>query len=596
MSIESLESQGALVSRGTFWRLMRYMMPHKLRLALALLLLGAATATDVLQPILIKVFLDRYLIPRHFPEQRLIDLGAAYLLLVLLTAAFNVVQLLLFQMLALDIIQRLRVDLFDKVQQLALSFFDQTPVGVLVSRITNDTEAILDMFMTVLSTFVQNITILVGVMVAMFALNVRLALYCLVLVPVIGAVMWMYQKVSSPLFHTARQRLSLLNAKLNESLQGMSIIQAMRQEPRLRQEFGELNESYRKVRYRNTQVNGILLRPLTEVIYLGALMLVLAYFGGESFSRAVNIGVLYAFVSYLSRFFEPINNMLQRLNSFQQAMVSASRVFQILDNPSRRPMAEGEGEPVITRGEVRFEDVSFSYDGTEEVLKHISFTAKPGQTVALVGHTGSGKSSTINLLMRFYPVVKGRITIDGVDLRQYSDDELRSKMGLVLQDPFLFVGDVTSNIRLGDQHISDDSVRQAAEFVQADQFIDRLPGGYHAPIGERGATLSTGQRQLISFARTMAHDPVILVLDEATASVDTETEDAIQAVLQKMRHGRTTIAIAHRLSTIQDADLILVLHHGEVVERGTHQELLSKKGLYHKMYLLQQGGLQDSAS
>lgn len=596
MSLEALDAGTSTVAPGTFWRLMRYMLPHKSRLALAFSMLGLATVTDVLQPILVKIFLNRYLIPRHFPEDRLVELCGAYLMLVLLTAAFNAVQLLLFQMLALDIIQHLRVELFDKIQRLALSFFDQTPVGLLVSRITNDTQSILDMFMSVLSTFIQNVTVLLGVIVAMFTLDGRLAVEVMALLPVLGAVMWLYQKVSSPVFHAARRQLSLLNAKLNESLQGMGIIQIMRQEPRLRQEFGEINESYRQARYRNTQINGILLRPLTEVIYLTSLVLVLGFFGLRSFSHAVNIGVLYAFISYLSRFFEPVNNMMQRLNFFQQAMVSANRVFQILDNPSRRPMPEGDGHPEITRGEVCFEDVSFSYDGQSEVLKHISFTAKPGQTVALVGHTGSGKSSTINLLMRFYPVVKGRITIDGHDLREFSEDELRQKMGLVLQDPFLFVGDIASNIRLGNQEIGDQDIRRAAEFVQADRFIDRLPEQYQAPIGERGATLSTGQRQLVSFARTMARNPVILVLDEATASVDTETEDAIQGALEKMRYGRTTIAIAHRLSTIQDADLILVLHHGEVVERGTHQELIQQKGLYHKMYLLQQGGRHDSAS
>ncbi|PSR23328.1 MAG: multidrug ABC transporter ATP-binding protein [Sulfobacillus acidophilus] len=597
MSLEALEGKTPPFTRGTFWRLMRYMADHKVRLAWALLLLGAATSADVAQPILIKVFLDRYLIPRHFPQTQLIELAVAYVLLFVLTAAFNVAQLLSFQQLALDIIQRLRVDLFDKIQQLALSFFDQTPVGVLVSRITNDTEAILDMFMTVLNTFVQNLTMLVGVIVAMFALDARLALYCLGLVPIIVLVMWLYQRMSNPVFHAARQRLSLLNAKLNESLQGMAVIQIMRQESRLRNEFETLNESYRKARYRNTQINGILLRPLMEVVYLLTLMLVLGYFGGHAIVHAaVNIGILYAFVSYLSRFFEPINNMLQRLNSFQQAMVSAQRVFQILDNPSRRPQPSSALTPQIVRGEVRFEDVSFSYDGRQEVLKHVSFTALPGQTVALVGHTGSGKSSTVNLLMRFYPLVQGRITIDGTDLAQFQEEELRQKMGLVLQDPFLFVGDVASNIRLGDVDISDAEIRAAAEFVQADTFIQRLPQGYHAPIGERGATLSTGQRQLLSFARTIVRNPVILVLDEATASVDTETEEAIQAALAKMRHGRTTIAVAHRLSTIQDADLILVLHHGEVVERGTHQELIARRGLYHSMYLLQQGHEHEASS
>ncbi len=291
MSVEALEPQNQVVAPGTFWRLMGYMRPHMARLIVAFALLGAATATDVLQPILVKIFIDQNLIPRHFPQTRLVELGAGYLLLVILTAFFNVLQLYLFQILALDIIQRLRVDLFDRVQTLALSFFDQTPVGVLVSRITNDTQAILDMFMTVLSSFVQNIAVLIGVMVAMFSLDARLAVYCLLFFPVIALVMWLYQKISSPVFWAGRQRLAILNAKLNESLQGMGIIQAMRQEPRLRREFGDINESYRQVRYKNTQLNGLLLRPLVEVIYLLALMVVLGFFGLRSYSHVANIGI-----------------------------------------------------------------------------------------------------------------------------------------------------------------------------------------------------------------------------------------------------------------------------------------------------------------
>ncbi len=593
MSAELLNYPQPSQNRGIFARLLRYMLPHRGKVALSLTILLVATATDVFQPILIKIFIDQYLIPHHFPENVMVALSVGYMGLVVTTSGLNVFQLLLFQMLALEIIQTLRVELFDKIQETALSFFDQTPVGVLVSRITNDTEAILDMFMTVLSTFVQNITVLAGILIAMFALDARLATYCLVLVPVIAGVMILYRRISNPVFHQSRQQLARQIAKLNESLQGMLVIQSMRQESRLKREFGEINESYRRSRFRNTQINGLLLRPLMDVIYFFVLMLVLWYFGERSFADFVNIGVLYAFVTYLSRFFEPVNSMLQRMNFFQQAMVSAERVFQILDNPLLAPKPVGTDDPVICRGQVTFDDVSFSYDGVSDVLKHISFTAEPGKTVAIVGHTGSGKSSIVNLLMRFYPVEHGRILIDGTDLKTFSVQELRSKIGLVLQDPFLFVGNIASNIRLGNEKITDAQVEAAAQFVQADTFIRRLPEGYHAPIGERGGTLSTGQRQLISFARTMVTDPTILVLDEATASVDTETEDAIQMALKKMRHGRTTIAIAHRLSTIQDADLILVLHHGEIVERGSHQELLAIGGLYHKMYLLQQGGTRD---
>lgn len=571
-------------------RMLRYVKPHTKILIVAFFVLILATGANVLGPILIKVFIDNYLVLHRFPYVPLLLLGATYLGLNIATALFNFTQLLLFQKVALLIISQLRIDVFNKVQQLGLSYFDRTPSGMLVSRITNDTESIKDMYVSVMSTFVQNIVLLIGIYISMFFLNRQLALFCVVLAPIIVAIMALYRHFSSRIFHLARHRLSLLNAKLSESLQGMYVVQAMSQENRLRAEFEKINHAYRSARIRNIKFNSLLLRPLIDSLYLLALILVLGFFGLHSFVARVNLGVLYAFISYLDQFFEPVNQMMFRLNSFQQAMVSSHRVFHLLDEDDLAPVKEGDQLPAITEGEICFEDVSFSYDGKTDVLKHISFSAKPGQTIALVGHTGSGKSSTANLLMRFYPVVRGRITVDGVDLRQFSDEELRKKIGLVLQDPFVFVGDIKSNIRLGNTDITDEKVRQAAQFVQADTFIEKLANKYEEPLGERGATLSSGQRQLLAFARTMARDPKILVLDEATASVDTETEEAIQDALLRMRQGRTTIAIAHRLSTIQDADLILVLHNGEVVERGTHQELLVHQGLYHKMYLLQQGG------
>ena len=369
----------------------------------------------------------------------------------------------------------------------------------------------------------------------------------------------------------------------------MNIIQAFRQEERMRREFGRVNQGRYEAMMKIVKINGLLVRPAMDFLYVVAIMIVVSFFGVQSFSRVVEIGTLYAFLNYLDRLFEPVNQIMFRLSQMQQAVVSAERVFELMDQRLLAPTQEGEDDPVIREGRIEFRNVSFSYDGKTDVLKNISFTAHPGQTVALVGHTGSGKTTISNLLLRFYPVERGEILIDGVPLKRYSDRELRSKVGLVLQDPFLFVGDVKSNIRLHNPDITDEEVVEAAKFVQADSFIRRLPRGYDEPVVERGATFSSGQRQLISFARTMALNPKILVLDEATASVDTETEEAIQEALARMRRGRTTIAIAHRLSTIQDADLILVLHRGEIVERGTHQELLNKRGLYHKMYLLQQG-------
>ncbi|MBO8171672.1 MAG: ATP-binding cassette domain-containing protein [Bacillaceae bacterium] len=575
-------------------KLMGYLKPHARGLTVAFLFLLVATAADVTGPILIKIFIDDYLTPRVFEMQPLVLLGAGFVLLQVIAAAFNYIQLFSFHKIALRIIQQLRIDVFSKVQHLGLSFFDRKPAGGLVSRITNDTEAIKELFVSVLSTFVQNIVFLIGVFVAMFILDAKLAAFCLVLLPVVFTLMQVYRRLSSKVYRVSRHKLSQLNAKLNESIQGMNMIQAMRQEKRLRREFGSINHEHYEAELKNIKYNGLLLRPAVDLIQLLAIILVLQFFGYQSFESPVEIGVLYAFINYLDRFFEPVNMMMARLSHMQQALISAERVFELMEEDELAPDKEGDNHPHITDGRVEFRNVSFSYDGKTPVLKNISFTAEPGQTVALVGHTGSGKSSIVNLLMRFYPLEHGEIRIDGTPLSQFDNEELRRKMGLVLQDSFLFVGNIKDNIRLHKDDITDNQIREAARFVQADAFIEKLPEGYDAPVGERGASFSSGQRQLLSFARTMALNPKILVLDEATANVDTETEEEIQAALEKMRKGRTTIAIAHRLSTIQDADLILVLHQGEIVERGTHQELLEKGGLYHKMYLLQQGGTLEA--
>ncbi|MFC7395180.1 ABC transporter ATP-binding protein [Scopulibacillus cellulosilyticus] len=575
--------------KNAFRRLLGYMKPHKKALAGAFTMLIIATAADVLGPILAKVFIDSFLMPRRFDPLPLTILIVSFILIYVVSAFMHYFQLISFQKIALKIIQQLRVDVFGKVQHLGLTFFDQTPGGSLVSRITNDTEAIKDLYVSVLSTFVQSITLLIGIFIGMFSLDVKLTLICLVIFPIIFILMQVYRHFSSKVYMMTRQKLSQLNAKLNESLQGMNMIQAMRQEMRLKKEFGAINGQHFGAMMKSIRLNSLMLRPAVYTLYLLVLIITLSFFGIQSFGTIIEVGVLYAFVNYLDQFFEPINSMMMQLSRFQQALVSAERVFGLLDDHRMAPVKAGEETPSINEGMVEFENVSFSYDGKTDILKNISFTAKPGETVALVGHTGSGKSSIINLLMRFYPINRGKITIDGAPLQSFYDDELRRKVGLVLQDSFLFVGDIKSNIRLSCDHISDEEVVEAAEFVQADTFIEKLPGKYDEPIGERGATLSSGQRQLLSFARTMALNPKILVLDEATASVDTETEEAIQEALKKMRKGRTTIAIAHRLSTIQDADQILVLHKGEIVERGTHQELLGLKGLYHKMYMLQKG-------
>lgn len=571
----------------TIRRLAGYTKKHAGLLVFSFTMLLIATIADVLNPIIMKIFIDDHLMPRSFELKSIVVLAILYFVLLITSSLFNYVQLLFFQKIAVRIIHQIRIDTFSRVQKLGLAFFDRTTGGSLISRITNDTEAIKELYITVLSTFVQNIVMLTGIIIAMFYLDPKLALLYLIFLPIIFILIRTYQYFSSRVFHLARQKLSQLNTKLNESLQGMTIIQAMRQEKRFRESFAKTNNELYHATLKQVKINALLARSAVDIVYLLALALILGFFGIRSFESPIEIGVLYAFINYLERFFEPINMVMARISQFQQAIVASERVFGLIDEDELAPAAIGDQQPKIDQGLIEFKNVTFSYDGKIDVLKNITFTANPGETVALVGHTGSGKSSISNLLMRFYPVVQGEVLIDGVNLNFYQEEELRRKLGMVLQDAFLFSGDINHNIRLYNEEITDLEIREAVRFVQADRFVERLPHKYASPVGERGSTFSSGERQLLSFARTMALNPKILVLDEATANIDSETEEAIQFALRRMREGRTTIAIAHRLSTIFDADLILVLHKGEIVERGTHQELLKLKGRYYNMYNLQ---------
>ncbi|MGM2841004.1 ABC transporter ATP-binding protein [Bacillus cereus group sp. Bce002] len=576
-------------------RLLSYMKPYKGLLALAFLFLVGATVTEMMGPFLIKQFLDEHLVPRNFDQSALVTLFVVYIVAHLLKVLFTYLDLLYFQNIAFKIVQDMRVEVYEHVQKLSLSFFDRTPIGTLVSRITNDTEAIKDFYVSVLSTFVKNIVFLVGILVAMFLLNVKLALFSLVLIPIMFAIMVLYRRKSAAFYLEVRNQLSVLNAKLNESIQGMNIVQVFRQEKRMRKEFEEVNNKHYSAGRRTLKLDALLLRPATDLVHIVAIALVLGLFGIDALKSPVEVGVLYAFVNYIHRFFQPVNEMMMKLSFFQQALVSSSRVFHLMDERDLAPVQKGDGNPQVINGDIEFKNVTFSYDGKRDVLKNVSFHVKQGQTVAFVGHTGSGKSTIMNLLMRFYNIKSGNIVIDGVDLEKFEEQEIRKKIGLVLQDAFLFAGNVKQNIRMYNEEITDEEVKEAAQFVQANTFIEKLPEQYETEVVERGAAFSSGQRQLIAFARTIATNPKVLVLDEATANIDTETEDAIQTALQQMRKGRTTIAIAHRLSTIQDADQIFVMHDGEIVERGTHQELLSEQGLYYNMYLLQNKGSLQKA-
>ncbi|MEK5164872.1 ABC transporter ATP-binding protein [Paenibacillus sp. FSL R5-0527] len=488
------------------------------------------------------------------------------------------------------VIRKLRMDVYAHIQRLPVYFFDNLPAGKVVSRVTNDTEAVKDLFIAVLANFFSGIINMLGVYVALFILDVRLGLICLFIVPVIYLWVVLYRKFATKYNTIIRSRLSEINAIINESIQGMSIIRIFRREAKTKEEFEHLNDDYMKHQNKMLNLNAFTSHNLVNVIRNLAFAAVLWYFGSAQLGgdSVISLGVLYAFVDVLGRLFQPITGMVNQLAALDTSMVSAGRVFALMDEPGEDVT---DGSMPRYKGNVEFRDVWFAYK-QDYVLKNISFEAKQGQTVALVGHTGSGKSSIINLLFRFYDPQKGLITIDGQPVKDLPKQWIRRHMGIVLQDPYLFTGTILSNVTLGDERISREAAEQALRDVGATRILAHLPKGLDEPVVEKGSTLSAGERQLISFARALAFDPAILILDEATANIDTETEALIQNALEVLKRGRTTFIIAHRLSTIRSADQILVLHRGEIVERGTHDELLAMGGRYYQMYRLQHGGAE----
>ncbi|NEW07523.1 ABC transporter ATP-binding protein [Paenibacillus sp. SYP-B3998] len=521
------------------------------------------------------------------PEfMNLMKLGAIYLVLVIVGAGFSYGQHYLLQAAANRIIQRMRTDVFAQIQRLPIHYFDNQPAGKVVSRITNDTESVRELYVQVLANFFTGTIYIVGIIGALFVLDYRLALFTLPIIPMLYLWIVVYRKYASRYNHEIRERLSSINGMINESIQGMTIIQAFRRQKESIQEFEQLNDEYTSYQNKMLSLNSITSHNLMNVIRNLFFFGLIWYVGGSSLNTLITVGVLYAFVDYLNRMFHPMTGIVNQLPNLERALVSADRVFELLDEQG---IDVADGKSARYLGNVKFENVRFAYKEGEDVLKNISFEARQGQTVALVGHTGSGKSSILNLLFRFYDVNEGRITVDGRDVRDMPKQMLREHMGIVLQDPFLFTGTIASNVSLDDPSITRERVERALTDVGAVEMFRSLPQGIDEPVIEKGSTLSAGQRQLVSFARALAFDPAILILDEATASIDTETEALIQAALDVLKKGRTTFIIAHRLSTIKNADLILVLDHGEIVEQGSHDELMQQLGRYYQMYQLQQG-------
>ena len=522
---------------------------------------------------------------RHFDFTGICRAALLYLGALLAGFVLNALQTYMLQKLGQDIIYKMREELFAHIHSLSLSFFNTQPVGKLVTRVTNDTEAVNEMFSSVLVRLFKNIIKIIGYAVVMLSINVKLAGYSFLLLPLIGVLTFVFRHLSRQAYRITRNKITDINTFLSENISGMKLIQIFTREKEKYAEFEDKSKGLYKAGYREMMIFAIF-RPVIYLLSIAALAIIVARGGSLVLGGTISIGTLYIFINYISSFFDPIQELAEQFGTLQSSIASAEKMFQILDV---KPEIVNPAHPVDVKleGKIEFKNVWFAYEKDEYILKDVSFTINPGEKVAFVGATGAGKSSILNLIGRYFDIQKGEILIDGVNIKDIDTDVLRGAIGQVQQDVFLFTGDIKSNISLRNENITLDEIKAAAKYVNADSFISKMPGGYDEPVTERGSTLSAGQRQLISFARTLAYKPTILVLDEATANIDTETESLITEAMEKLMTGRTTIMVAHRLSTIQHADKIMVMDKGRIVESGNHQELLMQNGVYRKLYDLQ---------
>jgi ATP-binding cassette, subfamily B, multidrug efflux pump len=575
-------------------RLLGYLRPYRLQAALALAAIIANSMLQLAQPYLMKLAIDRYIPLRDLAGVNRIALW--YLAILAGSFCLEFTQTWLLQMTGQRIMFDMRLQIYRYLQRLDLRFYDRNPVGRLMTRVTTDVDVINDLFTSGVVSIFGDVFTLAGIMIVMLTMDWRLALVAFAVLPLIVVVTQWFRRNVRESYRTVRRLIARINAYLQEHITGMGTVQLFRREARAYREFERINDEHRVANVESILYYAVFY-PAIEVVGALASALTIWYGGRSVLQGSLTLGSLVAFLLYSQRFFRPIADMSEKFNILQAAMASSERIFKLLDEPVtiQSPSAVRDlsrRSPKGGGGHIVFDHVWFAYnpaDGGEPdwVLKDVSFEVKPGERVGIVGATGAGKTTLINLLLRFYDVSRGRILVDGVDVREMDMHELRALFSLVLQDVHLFSGTIADNIRLGENSISDEAVRSAAAAVHADSFVSRLPAGYASAVAERGATLSVGQKQLLSFARALAFDPRILVLDEATSSVDTETEILIRDALHVLMSGRTTIAIAHRLSTIQDMDKILVLHKGQLRESGTHQELLAHRGIYFKLYQLQ---------
>ena len=577
-------SKKEMNKKSSTMRLVAYMKPYAHWVIFALLLVLGLTAFDLYRPMLVGDAIDTF--GANGDYDVIIATAIKYAVVLALSFAFNIAQTWILQKTGQNIILQMRKDLYRHIQSLGSRYFDITPVGKLVTRVTNDVEALNEMYSGILVQLFRNIVKIVGLAGVMLVLDVRLAAIAFVLMPLVIGLTVLCQKIARNIYRLYRTRLTDINTFLSEHLSGMKIIQIFGRQERKFEEFHDKNTKLYKAFYREMLMYAVF-RPLIYILSILSLMIVLWFGSRNVFDEIISVGTLYIFSNYIRSFFDPIQELAEQFSTLQSSIASAEKIFTVMDEDEFIPEVENPKQPDKITGKIEFDHVWFAYDGENYVLKDVSFVINPGEKVAFVGATGAGKSSILNLIGRYYDIQKGHIYVDGIDIRQLSKKQLRSAIGQMQQDVFIFEGDVAYNIRLNDDDITDAQVKAAAEYVNASHFIEKLPQGYHEPVTERGATFSAGERQLLSFARTIAHNPSILVMDEATANIDTETEILIQEALEKLMDGRTTIMVAHRLSTIQHADCIMVMHKGRICERGTHRELLEQDGIYRKLYELQ---------
>jgi ATP-binding cassette, subfamily B, multidrug efflux pump len=584
--VQQEETRRGGFQRGLLLRLLGYLAPYRWQVGAALVLLLAGAALELVGPYLTKLALDRA-VPAG-DVGLLSTLVAVYAGALVLAFAAEYLHTLLGTWIAQSVMLDLRTRVFDHLQRLPLRYFDRNPVGRVMTRVTNDVEQLNEAFSSGVVTIFGDLFTLLFIVAVMIHLDARLALVTFTVLPLVAAAAFVFRALIRSAFREIRVRLARINAFLQEHVSGVAVVQLFGRERVAVERFGAVNEDHLRAHLRSIRYYALFF-PVIEVLTAVGLALILWYGGGEALRGTVTVGVIAAFLQYTRRFFRPIQDLSEKYNLLQGAMAAAERIFELLDTePEERVPSDPRALPEPVRGEIEFRDVWFRYDDRAPwVLRGLSFRAAPGERVAIVGATGAGKSTIISLLMRFHDVSRGEILFDGVPVQRVPIDQLRARIGLVLQDVFLFSDSVAANIRLGDERIDDAAVRSAASRVGADHVVERLPRGYDEPLGERGLSLSAGERQLVSFARALAHDSPVLVLDEATSSVDSEREAEIERALAELMRGRTTLVVAHRLSTVVGADRILVLHHGEVIERGTHAELLRLGGTYARLYELQ---------